>query len=173
MEGIPDPHPSENSGLVMALDSGLTKGMSGLKSLEHSVLDMDVDNNIVEIHDEPLFGLHHGWSFLKFTDAMREEALKIRLAGRVPAGSVGHVAVLPAEDCMSDRDMCNNDVNSTGSQCWNTDLDVVNQYETFSRLPVYYGSDMYDSEDSEGDDPLELARAAYVEESNFFRREWI
>ena len=68
---------------------------------------------------------------------------------------------------MSDRDMCNNDVNSTGSQCWNTDLDVVNQYETFIGLPVYYGSDMYDSEDSEGDDPLELARAAYVEESNF------
>ena len=91
MEGIPDPHPSENSGLVMALDSGLTKRMSGLKPLEHSVLDMDVDNNIVEIHDEPLFGSHRGWSFLKFTDAMREEALKIR----VPAGSVGHVAVLP------------------------------------------------------------------------------
>ena len=77
MEGISDPHPLENSGLVMALDSELKKGISGLKPLEHSVLDMDVDNNIVEIHDESMFGSDRGWSFLKFTDAMREEALKI------------------------------------------------------------------------------------------------
>ena len=68
----------------------------------------------MEIHEEPMFGSDRAWSFLKFMDAMREEALKIRSAGRVPAGSVGHVAMLPAEDCMSDRDMCNNDVNSAG-----------------------------------------------------------
>ena len=86
-----------------------------------------MDNTIVEIHDEPMFGLDSGWSFMKFTDAMREEALKIQLAGRVPAGRVGRVAVLPTEDCISDRDMCNNDVNSAGFQRWNTDLHVGNQ----------------------------------------------
>ena len=43
----------------------------------------------------------------------------------------------------------------------------MNQYETFNRLPVYYGGDIYDSEDSEEDDPLELARAAHVEDYNF------
>ena len=41
------------------------------------------------------------------------------------------------------------------------------QYETFNGLPVYYGGDMYDSEDSEWDDPLELASVAYVEDYNF------
>ena len=167
MEGIPDPHPLENSGLVMALDSELTKGISGLKPLEHSVINMDVDNNIVEIQEEPMFGSDRGWSVLKFTDAMREETLKIRSAGRVPAGNVGRVAMSPAEDYTSDRDMCNYDVNSEGFRCWNTDQDVMNQYETFNGLPVYYGGDMYDSEDSEWDDPLELARAAYVEDYNF------
>ena len=33
--------------------------------------------------------------------------------------------------------------------------------------PVYYIGDMYDSEDSEEHDPLERARAAYVEDNNF------
>ena len=41
-------------------------------------------------------------------------------------------------------------------------------YETFNGLPVYYGGDMYDAEDPEEYDPLEMARAAYV----MFRREW-
>ena len=37
---------------------------------------------------------------------------------------------------------------------------------TFNGVPVYYGDDMYDSEDAE-DDPLERVRAAYVEDYNF------
>ena len=35
------------------------------------------------------------------------------------------------------------------------DMDVEYQYETFNGLPVYYGGDMYDSDDSEEYDPLE------------------
>ena len=46
------------------------------------------------------------------------------------------------------------------------DMDVEYQYETFNGLPVYYGGDIYDSEDAE-DDTLERARAAYVEDYNF------
>ena len=46
------------------------------------------------------------------------------------------------------------------------DMDIEYQYETFNGLPVYYGGDMYDLEDSE-DDPLERARVAYVEDYNF------
>ena len=104
---------------------------------------------------------------MKFTDAMREKALKIRAAVPVPTGSVGRVALLPAEECTSDRDRCDNDISSEGFQRWNTDQDIVNQYETFNGLPVYYGGDMYDSEDSEWDDPLELASGEYVEDYNF------
>ena len=53
----------------------------------------------------------------------------------------------------------------TGLQCWNMEGDVLNQYETFNGMPVYYGGDLYDSEDS--DDLYALASAAYVEDYNF------
>ena len=39
------------------------------------------------------------------------------------------------------------DVSSEGLRQWNMDMDVEYQYETFNGLPVYYGGDMYDSED--------------------------
>ena len=60
----------------VALDSRpmegiITEDLSGSKPLEHSVSDMDVENNILEVHDEPLFGSDRGWSGLQFTDAMR------------------------------------------------------------------------------------------------------
>ena len=58
------------------------------------------------------------------------------------------------------------DVSSESLRQWNMDMDVEYQYEIFDGLPVYYGGDMYDSEDSE-DDPLERARVAYVEDYNF------
>ena len=54
-----------------------------------------------------------------------------------------------------------------GFQRWNTDGDVEDQYETFNGMPVYYGGDLYDSEDSDWDDPYALASAAYVEDYNF------
>ena len=57
--------------------------------------------------------------------------------------------------------MCIVDIHTEGFQCWNTDRDILDQYETFNGLPVFYGSDMYDSEDSEWDDPYTLASAAY------------
>ena len=60
MEGITDPLPFVNSGLVMALGSGFTEDKSRLKLLEHSVSDMYVDNNTVEKHDEPMFGSDSG-----------------------------------------------------------------------------------------------------------------
>ena len=167
MEEITAPLPVESSGLVMALGSGHTEDLSGSIPLEHSVSDMDVGNDILDIHDEPLFGSDCGWSCLEFTDAMRQEALKIRLAGRVPAGSVDRMVLLPAEDYLCGKEMSINDVSSEGLRYWNTDMDIANQYETFNGLPVFYGGDMYDSEDSEEDNPLELVRAAYVEDYNF------
>ena len=58
-------------------------------------------------------------------------------------------------------------VRSEGLRQWNMDMDVEYQYETFNGLTVYYGGDMYDSEDMEEYDPVEMARAAYVEDYNF------
>ena len=62
----------------------------------------------------------------------------------------------------------NTDENITaGLQCWNTEGDVLDQYETFNGMPVYYGSGMYDSEDSDWDDPYALASATYIKDYNF------
>ena len=132
MEGITVPLPVESSGLVMALGNGLTVDLSGSLPLEHLVSDMEVGINRLDIHDEPLFGSDRGWSYLEFTDAMRQEALKIWSAGRVPAGSVDRMVVLPAEDYLCDKEMSINDVSSEDLRCGNMDMDIVNQYETFN-----------------------------------------
>ena len=63
---------------------------------------------------------------------------------------------------------------AAGFQRWNTDGDVEDQYDTFNGMPVYYGGDLYDSEDSDWDDPHTLASAVYVEDYNFdVPRGWI
>ena len=85
----------------------------------------------------------------------------------LPAENVGRVALSPAEVWLGASDV-NTDENITaGLQCWNTEGDVLDQYETFNGMPVYYGGDMYDSEDSDWDDPYALASEAYVEDYNF------
>ena len=48
-----------------------------------------------------------------------------------------------------------------------TEGDILDQFETFNGMPVYYGGDLYDSEDSDWDDPYAIASAAYVEDYNF------
>ena len=48
-----------------------------------------------------------------------------------------------------------------------TECDILDQFETINGMPVYYGGDLYDSEDSVWDDPYEIASAAYVEDYNF------
>ena len=48
-----------------------------------------------------------------------------------------------------------------------TEGDVQDQYGTFNGMLVYYGDDLYDSEDSDWDDPYALASAAYIEDYNF------
>ena len=95
---------------------------------------------------------------------MRREALRIRSTGRVSAGSVNGLILSPEEDCLCEKEKSLDDVSSEGLRQWNMDMDIEYQYETFNGLPVYYGGDMYDSEE---DDPLERARTAYVEDYNF------
>ena len=47
IEGITASLPVETSGLLITLGSGFTEDFSGSKPLEHSVSDMDVENNIL------------------------------------------------------------------------------------------------------------------------------
>ena len=48
-----------------------------------------------------------------------------------------------------------------------TECDILDQFETFNGMPVYYGGDLYDSEDSDWDDPYAIASVAYVEDYDF------
>ena len=110
--------------------------------------------------------MEYGLGKFEIMGAMRREALGFRSTGRVSAVSINGLILSPEEDCLGVKEMSLDDVSSEGLRQWNMDMDVEYQYETFNGLPVYYGGDMYDSKDSE-DDPLERARAAYVEDYNF------
>ena len=100
-------------------------------------------------------------------DAMRREALRIRSTGRISDDSVNGLILSPEKDCLCAEEMSLDEVSFEGLRQWNMDMDIEYQYETFNGLPVYYGGDMYDSEDAV-DDPLERARVAYVEDYNFY-----
>ena len=51
-----------------------------------------------------------------------------------------------------EKEMSLAEVSSEELRKWNMGMDVEYQYETYNVLPMYYGGDMYDSEDAE-DDP--------------------
>ena len=69
---------------------------------------------------------------MKFPDAMRNVDLMLGAAVPLPAGDVGRVALSPTEVCLSVSDMCVNNINTEGFQRWNTDRDILDQYETFN-----------------------------------------
>ena len=85
----------------------------------------------------------------------------------LPAENVGRVALSPEEVRLGAGDVNTDEDITAGLQCWNTDRDILDQYEMFNTIPVYYGGDMYDSEDSDWDDPYALASPAYVKDYNF------
>ena len=78
--------------------------------------------------DEPQFGSDRRQSSLELEDAIRREIKK---------------------SWLGDTDVSPDEVSSEGLRRWNMDMDVEYQYETFNGLPVYYGGDLYDSEDPE------------------------
>ena len=85
----------------------------------------------------------------------------------LPAVDVGRVAWSPMDGRLPTSDGNSNVCNALGFQRWSTDGDVEDQYETFNGMPVYYGGDLHDSEDSDWNDLYALASAAYVEDYNF------
>ena len=48
----------------------------------------------------------------------------------------------------TDSDISLDKLRSEGWRRWNMDMEIEYQYETFNGLPVYYGGDRYDSDDS-------------------------
>ena len=128
--------------------------------LAHSVLDMEMRNENLDSSEEPQFGSDRRQSSLELEDAIRREVLKSPSMGRVSARDGNGLLLSPENAWLGDKDMSLDEVRSEGLWQWNMDMDVEYQYEKFNGLPVYYGGDMCDSEDSEEYDPLEMARAA-------------
>ena len=84
--------------------------------------------------EQTQFSYDAGLSSQELEDAIRLEVLRKRLGRQVNA---------------TDADISMDQLRSEGLRRWNTDMDIEYQYETFNGLPVYYGGDRYDSDDSE------------------------
>ena len=52
-----------------------------------------------------------------------------------------------------------------GEEC--VEWDIRDQFETIDGMPVYYDGDLCDSDESDWDDPYDIACAEYVEQYNF------
>ena len=137
------------------------EGAPVLHSSKCSVLQLGLAKGLMTEDGGPLFGPdRNGTHTMGIVDRVLDRLVPL------PAEDVGRVTLSPADGrlCVGDG---NTDGNiATGLQCWNTEGDVQDQYLTFNGMPVYYGGDLYDSEDSDWDDPYALASAAYVEDYN-------
>ena len=71
----------------------------------------------------------------------------------LPAENIDRVTLSPVEVQFSTCDVTTDGNITAGLVRWNMEGDILDQYETFKGMPVYYGGDLYDSEDSDWDDP--------------------
>ena len=136
------------------------------RPFEQGVLGVNRRYDNLDSCGEPLFGLESGQSSPELEDAIRREVLSRSMRCMSSCDANGRL-LSPEYASLSDKEMSLDQVRSEGLRQWNMHMDVEYQYETFNGLPVYYGGDMYDSEDTEEYDPLEMAHAAYVEDYNF------
>ena len=134
--------------------------------LEHSVLNVALNDGLAQEGGGPAFSSDLGLTSTEIPGARRTVDLGLGATVPFPANGMDRMALPPAEARLNDSDMCIADIHTEGF-CCNTDRDILDQYETFNGLPVYYGGDLYGLEDSEWDDPYALASAAYVEDYNF------
>ena len=104
--------PLERSVLAMTLNDGPLDKMSDSELLEHSVLDMALDNGLAQGSGEPMFGSDCGLTFTEIPAAMRNVDLGLEAAVPFPADDVGRVPLPPAEARRDDSDMCIADIHT-------------------------------------------------------------
>ena len=81
--------------------------------------------------------------------------------GRAVVAMVGLDTVRMGEEAQMDCD----------GKC--AEWDIRNKLETVDGMPVYYGGDLCDSDESDWEDPRDLAYAEYVDLYNFdARKDW-
>ena len=123
MKGLAVPLPVESLGLAMAPSSEDMEPLSVSRLLEHSVMDITLGIDKLDVHDGPLFGSNRGWSCLEMTDAIRREALRIQSTGRISDDSGCSLIVSPDQNSVGEEEMSLAEVNSEGLRQWNMDMD--------------------------------------------------
>ena len=85
--------------------------------------------------------------------AIRREVLRNRSMGYRSSHEINDQLLSPKDANLSDAGIFLDQVRSEGLRQWNMAMDVEYQNEIFNRLPVYYGGDLYDTEDTDEFDP--------------------
>ena len=77
---------------------------------------------------------------------VREDDLVLGAAVPLPAENVYQATLASVEVRASTCDVTTDGNIEAGLVHWNTEGDILDQYETFNTMPVYYGGDQYDSD---------------------------
>ena len=118
--------------------------------VNHTDVNFDIDTDLLE-NSAPM--MNSDLIFLEWEDAIRREVLRNRSMGNRSSREINDQLLSPEYANLSDAQIFLDQVRSEGLRQWNMDMDVEYQYETFNSMPVYYGGDLYDSEDMEEFDP--------------------
>ena len=150
MEGMTESILEELSDLAPAVDCTNKEQLPTSYSLEQSDSSISGNQDYVQNAEGKQFSCDTGLSSPELLeDVIRREVLRNRLTGYRSSRGVEDPLLLPKQVNLCDEEIALDQLRSEGLWQWNMDMDIEYQYETFNGLPVYYGGDMYDSEDTE------------------------
>ena len=149
MEGITEPLKEGLSGHSLAVDCTSEEHLPTLYSLGQSDSIISGSQDYFKNTEGTQFGYDTRHSSPELEDAIRREVLRNRSMRYMSSREVNGPLLLPEQVNLSDVEISLDQVRSEGLRQWNMDMDIEYQYETFNGLPVYYGGDMSDSEDTE------------------------
>ena len=118
--------------------------------VNHTDVNSDIDTDLPE-NSAPM--MNSDLIFVDWEDAIRRELLRNRSMGYRSSREINDLLLSPEHANLSDAGIFLDQVRSEGLQQWNMVMDVEYHYETFNGLPVYYGGDLYDTEDTDKFDP--------------------
>ena len=118
--------------------------------VNHTDVNFDIDTDLPE-NSAPM--MNSDLIFVDWEDAIRREVLRNRSMGYRSSREINDQLFSPEHANLSDAGIFLDQVRSEGLWQWNMVMDVEYHYEIFNRLPVYYGGDMYDTEDTDEFDP--------------------
>ena len=118
--------------------------------VNHTDVNVDIDTNLPE-NSAPM--MNSDLIFVDWEDTIRREVLRNRLMGYRSSSEINDQLLSPGDANLSDAGIFLDQVRSEGLRQWNMAMDVEYHYEIFNRLPVYYGGDLYDTEDTDEFDP--------------------